>query len=128
MLTTSGSTNTTLGIIKSYTRYTLINNKFFRAFFYLLFELPLMLLYFDGPGYGAFGGWEGREFAEICASLTGVQTDHWHHNMPVCETLIMRRFESFVILYYFIGYAAGVLYFCALACKQCTKRVLKKTK
>lgn len=88
------------------TTYSIIQQPLLRSLLFLVLEAPLLTLYLQGPQLGGYGFWEGLQYNEICARLTGVDAAHWSSSsgMVECLHLIDRKFNAFLILNYFILY------------------------
>lgn len=96
----------------------ILTHPFVRHIFYNILEVPLMELYFNGPGLYGYGFWSGKTTQHICAELTGVPEDHWINNTNVCLVLIQRQFEAFLVFIYFIIY---ILIIYILLIKLCSR-------
>jgi hypothetical protein len=70
---------------------------------------PLRQLYLEGPALQDWGFWEGKDFVDICAQLTGVSAKMWETNFGACSNLIERKFRAFVLGVYTVFYVI-VLY------------------
>lgn len=66
----------------------------------LMVEQPFGVLYRDGPAAGAYGFWQAKANADVCAELTAVPAAHWSVQAAECAALIERRAHSWVLLVY----------------------------
>ena len=74
-----------------------------------LFVSPLRTLYFHGPRFFGWGGWEGINAEDICAQLTLVPAAVWTDQMQNCAALLERKFSTFLVsvfgaAYFFVVY------------------------
>lgn len=120
--------NQTSSVLGKYTQMSVIKNPVIRTFLYLIIELPLMAVYLEGPSVGQFGGWDGRPFYDICATLTNVPSSHWIVSRESCELLIFQRFESFLLLIYFMIYLILLAYVTSLSMGFCCQKMRRKAK
>ena len=63
----------------------------------LLFVQPLRTLYFYGPRFWGWGGWEGIATEDICAQLTLVSAQVWKDQPLNCAALIERKFHTLLV-------------------------------
>lgn len=71
---------------------------------------PLENLYWNGPVFlNNYGFWGGESPENICHDLTTVRSGHWIENDDICQELLNRRFQSFIVgintfIYFYIIY------------------------
>ena len=85
------------------------------SIFMILFVKPLKLLYFEGPKM--LGGFAGLPPHDICAILTGSDSNNWigiDSHSPACQTILDRNFRSFYIGIAVPAYFVGLLWFVRL--------------
>jgi len=58
---------------------------------------PLRTLYFHGPRFMGWGGWEGLPLEDICAQMTLVSASVWRYQLDHCEELVERKFQTFLV-------------------------------
>ena len=58
---------------------------------------PLKLLYYDGPQFMGYGGWQGIAKEDICSQLTKVPALMWIEQSKNCTDLIQRHFNSYLV-------------------------------
>lgn len=99
-------------------------------FNYLLFEYPLLMLYMHGPTLNGFGFWEGRSLSDICSVLTNVPSLHWtasRDNVLECASLIDRKFQSLMVMLYFVVYMSMLLTTLTSLYKHCLRNALRSS-
>lgn len=72
-------------------------------FFFQGFKILIQPLYIYGPSY--LGFCEGKHHPDICSEMTTVGADFWSksgENVQECESMIDRRFDSYIILFIFV--------------------------
>ena len=62
-----------------------------------LFVKPLKSIYFLGPRFWGWGGWEGIESEDICAQLKQVPSHVWAMQMNNCIKLLEKKFQTFLV-------------------------------
>lgn len=70
---------------------------------YLLYS-PLLHVYLYGPRFGSYGFWEGMQMADICLEITGVSAEHWKLHPHLCEHMVHKKFESYLVVVHILLY------------------------
>ncbi len=68
---------------------------------------PIHNLFRHGPML--LGGWAGSSNVEICAQITGTSEDIWNKVPGECDTIIERRFVSYLVTAQTVAYMISVL-------------------
>lgn len=70
-----------------------------RSLFDMLLLDRLFHLYLNGPRFSGWGFWGGLAQEDICCEISHVEARFWAAHPTECEYLIMRRFDSFYLLW-----------------------------
>ena len=80
---------------------------------------PLRALFERGPGWI---GWQGRNYADVCAELTGSPATFWETHMDECSDIVDKRFQSFEIVVQFVVYGYLLFTITGLLVRACIFR------
>ncbi len=73
---------------------------------------PIYRLYRNGPSLRGYGFQRGAPSAEICFSLTNVESNFWVIHAQECEALIQREVQSYIVLLETLCYFSIAFLFC----------------
>lgn len=77
--------------------------------YYTFFVYPLHSLYFNGPLLNGYGFWGGTKQEDICAAIfKGTSALFWMEHENDCTTLLISRFNAFLISVQFFIYVVCI--------------------
>ena len=75
----------------------------FKSLYWVLY-VPLFMFYLSAPNW--LGGWEGKEFTDICSYDTNIEAKFWSKHPEECQNHIQKLYNKwlspFFIIIYFI--------------------------